>query len=72
MLITHRAVSPADRVSALARLEPLAETEICQFDVEILIQKNVFALQVSIDDPGVVKIICWSEKKLASSSNRSR
>lgn len=43
MLITHRAVRAADRECSLTCLKPLAEAEICQFDVKILIQKNVFA-----------------------------
>lgn len=36
-LITHRMSCSAYSVRFLADLEPLAETEICQFDVEILI-----------------------------------
>lgn len=44
MLITHRAVRAADCERSLACLEPLAKSKVCQFDVKLLIQQNVFTL----------------------------
>lgn len=55
MLITHRAVSATNRESSLTCLEPLAESKVGQFYVELFIQQNVFTFQVTVNDAGVVK-----------------
>lgn len=43
-LITHGAARSTDREGSLARLEPLAETEIGELHVKVLIQEDVFTL----------------------------
>ena len=37
--------------------EASAETKVCQLDVTLMVQQHVVQLQVTIDDPALVKIV---------------